>query len=163
MKKHAMLYMITVALLGMSSVNYASGQESAKQETEKASAKEVHQKVDDTAEAIKNYSIEKRDEAAKKAKASLDALDAHINALEDRIDKNWDKMDQAARAQARSTMKALRERRVLVAEWYGALKNSGGIAWEDVKKGFSDAYKSLKESWEKAEQMYREDQKKDKK
>jgi hypothetical protein len=163
MNKHTILPLITVSLLGLSSVNYASEKASPAQETDKTSAKDVRQKVDDTAEAIKSYSAEKRDEAAKKAKAGLDALDTRINALEKQIDKNWDKMDQAARAQARDTLRALRERRVQVAEWYGGLKNSGPEVWEDMKKGFSNAYKDLKEAWEKAEQKYRDDEKKNQK
>lgn len=157
MKKHTTLSLIAVALLGIAPLSGASQDEASKQQDDKTTAKEVRHEVADAAEAIKNYSADKRDEAAKQAKAALDALDARIEALDARIDKNWDKMDQAAREQARSTLKALRQQRIQVAEWYGGLKDSTTAAWDHMKKGFSDAYKSLRSSWEKAEREYQED------
>jgi hypothetical protein len=86
-------------------------------------------------------------------------LDAHIDALEARIDKGWDKMSKTAREEARSTLKALRSQRVKAAEWYGGMKNSSIEAWEHMKQGFSDAYKSLQSAWEKAEVAFEEDKK----
>lgn len=160
MKKHTTLSLIAVALLGVAPPNGASQQEASKQQDDKTKSRAVRQEVADAAEAIKNYSADQRDEAAQQAKAALDALDARIEALEARIDKNGDKMDQAARAQARSTLKALRQQRIQVAEWYGGLKDSTTAAWDHMKKGFSDAYKSLRSSWEKAEREYQEDQRK---
>ncbi len=146
MKKRTALSLITVALLGLAPPSPAS-----QHEKDKTSAKAVRHEVADAAEAIKQYGADKRDEAAKKAQAALDALDARINALEVRIDRNWDKMDKAAREQARSRLKALREQRVEVAEWYGGLKNSTVEAWDQMKAGFSGTYTSLRRTWEKAE------------
>lgn len=160
MKKRTTLSLIAVALLGLAPLSHASPQETSRQENDKTTAKEVRQEVADAAEAIKNYTADKRDEAAKKAKAALDALDARIEAMEGRIDKNWDKMDQAAREQARNALKAMRKQRVQVAEWYGSLKNSTADAWEHMKKGFSEAYGSLRRAWEKAEREYKEEDKK---
>jgi hypothetical protein len=51
-------------------------------------------------------------------------------------------------------MKALRRQRTGVAEWYGSLKTSSSDAWEHIKKGFSDAYESLSEAWEKPEKEF---------
>lgn len=146
MKKHTTLSLIAVALLGLAPPSPAS-----QHEKDKTSAKAVRHEVADAAEAIKQYGADKRDEAAKKAQAALDALDARINAMEARIDRNWDKMDQAARERARSSLKALREQRIEVAEWYGGLKNSTAEAWDQMKAGFSGAYTSLRRTWEKAE------------
>lgn len=160
MKKTTPLSLIAVALLGIATASPASQHEASKPESDKTTSKEVRQEMTDAAEAIKGYTADKRDEAAAKAKASLDALDVRINALEARIDKNWEKMDKAAREQARSTMKELRKQRVAVAEWYGSLKNGTAEAWEHTKKGFSDAYTSLQRAWKKAEGQYREDVKK---
>lgn len=148
MNKYSTLSLITLALL-IAPLSHA-----AQQEKDKTTAGEVRQEAADTAEAIKNYTADKRDEAAKKAKAGLDALDARIKALEASIDKNWEKMSKAAREQARNTQSALHKQRVEAAEWYGGLKNSTAKSWEHMKKGFSDAYKSLKSASEKAEQEY---------
>lgn len=146
MKKRTTVSLITVVLLGLAPPSLAS-----QHEKDKTTAKAVRHEVADAAEAIKQYGADKRDEAAKKAQAALDALDARINAMEARIDRNWDKMDKAAREQARSRLKALREQRVEVAEWYGGLKNSTAEAWDQMKAGFSGAYTSLRRTWEKAE------------
>lgn len=151
---------MTAAIFSITNFSHASSHETAKKEPEKTPAKEVRQEVGDAAEAIGHYSADKRDEAAKKAKEGLDALDARIDSLGQRIDRDWDKMDKAARERARKTMNALHEQRVKTAEWYGSLKNSTTKAWSHTKRGFSDAYKSLKQSWEKAEQEYSEDGKK---
>lgn len=156
MKKYTTLSLITVMLLGIAPLGYASPDDN-----DKTTAKEVRQETADAAEAIKNYTADKRDEAAVKVRAALVALDARIEALEARIDKNWDKMDKAAREQARSTLKALRKQRVEVAEWYGSLQNSTASAWEHMKKGFTDAYGLLRRAWEKAEREYKEEDKKE--
>jgi hypothetical protein len=160
MKKNASLSVLMAALLGVAPLSLASSHEVPGQENGKTTSREVRREVPDAAEAIKNYSADKRDEAAKKAKTSLDALDVRIAAMEARIDKNWDRMDAAAREQARSTLDALRKQRVQVAEWYGGLKNSTADAWERMKTGFSDSYKSLRHTWEKADRKYGGDDKK---
>jgi hypothetical protein len=148
MKKHALLSLTTATLLGIATLNYAAEQTPT---AAKPSAAEVRQKLTDAAEAIQHFSADKRDEAAKKAKVALDALDARINTLEGELDKNWEKMDKAARERARASLRELRDQRVKVAEWYGGLKNSTAGVWEETKKGFSDAYRSLEHIWEKAE------------
>lgn len=155
MIKHTPLSLLAFALLGITPLSHA-----ASYDNDKTTAKEVRQKVTDAAESIKNYTVDKRDEAAKKAKAALDALDIRIHDLEARIDKNWEKMDKASREKARTSLDALHKQRVEAAEWYGGLKNSTADAWEHAKKGFSDAYKSLRNTWEKADRTYREDDKK---
>ena len=63
-------------------------------------------------------------------------------------------MNKAAREKARANLKALRKQRNEVAEWYGGLKASSADAWEHMKKGFSDAYKSLGDAWEKSAQEF---------
>jgi hypothetical protein len=74
MIKHTPLSLITLGLLGIAPLSHASPYEN-----DKTTAKEVRQQVTDAAEAIKNYTVDKRDEAARKAKAALDALDARIH------------------------------------------------------------------------------------
>jgi len=149
-KKHTVISVIGVALLGIAPVCHAAPQE------DKTTAKAVGQQMADTADSIKNYTADQRDEAVKKAKAALAVLDTRIAALEARIDKDWDKMDKTARVKARNTLQALHQQRVAAAEWVGGLQNSTAEAWDDMKKGFSDAYASLQHSWEKAERGFRE-------
>lgn len=121
---------------------------------EKTTAKEVKQEAQDLLEALKGYTADQRDEAIQKTKIALDDLDNRIDALETRIDNNWDKMNKTAREKARADLKALRKQRTNAAEWYGSLKSSSAGAWEQMKKGFSDAYKDLADAWEKVEKEF---------
>lgn len=124
---------------------------------DEATLKHVKKEVADAARAIKAYSVDQRDEAVKKAKASLDDLDASIEQLQASIDKKWDQMNQASREKARATMEKLGRQRNQVAEWYGGLKHSSAGAWDNVKQGFSDAYGTLADSWEKAIAEFKSD------
>ena len=124
---------------------------------DKTTLKQAKQQVADAARAIKDYSVDQRDEAVKKVKASLDELDASIERLQASIDKKWDHMNQASREKARATLAKLRKQRNQVAEWYGALKHSSAGAWDQVKQGFSDAYENLAKSWKKAVAEYKSD------
>jgi len=121
---------------------------------DKATMKEVKKEADDLMVALKGYSAKQRDEAIEKTKVALDHLDKHIDALETRIDKEWDKMSQTARKEARANLKTLREQRVKLAEWFGRLNSSSADAWEHVKKGFSDAYDTMHETWRKAKESF---------
>jgi paraquat-inducible protein B len=116
----------------------------------KTTAKDVSRKVDETGQAIKNYTVAQRDEAIKQAKAALDDLDVRIGRMERKLDNEWDRMDQAARKKARAALNALRRERNEAAEWYGGLKHSSAESWEQVKAGFVKSYEALKESFAKA-------------
>jgi hypothetical protein len=116
----------------------------------KTTAADVSRKADETAHAVKSYTIQQRDEAVKSAKAALDDIDARLRALDRKVDREWDKMDQAARKKARAAQSALRRERDDAAEWYGALKHSSAESWEEVKGGFVKSYETLKQSFTKA-------------
>jgi len=116
----------------------------------KTTAKDVSKKADDTARAVGKYTIRQRDEALKAAKAALDDIDARLRAFDRKLDREWDKMDQAARKKARAAQEALRKERDEAAEWYGGLKHSSAESWDEVKNGFVKSYETLKESFVKA-------------
>ncbi len=137
------------ALLMVSPLSFA-----AETSASKTTAKDVSRKVDETGQAIKNFTLAQRDEAIKKAKAALDDLDTRIGRLERKLDNEWDRMDQAARKKARAAQKALRRERNEVAEWYGGLKHSSAESWEQVKAGFVKSYEVLKESFAKARKQF---------
>ena len=77
----------------------------------KTTGKDVCKEIDETAHAIKNYSVEQRDEALKNAKSVLADADARIEHLESDMSRNWDKMNASARKHAQETMKTLRQQR----------------------------------------------------
>lgn len=139
------LMFITVVFFAIGSVSFA-----AQTSTPETATKDVKDKVVDAAQAIKNYSVNQRDEAVKKAKAALDDLDVRIDSMESQLNKEWQQMDQSARKKAMATLTALRKKRNDVAEWYGGLKHSSSKAWEDVKKGFLKSYYELRDAFDKA-------------
>lgn len=141
-----------LALFGMFGVLSSSYAEISENKT---SLKEIKKETQDLIKALKSYSVEQQDAAVRKTKATLDNLDRRIEALEARIHKNWDTMDQATRKKARDTLKALRKQRTQVAEWYESLKNSSADGWNHMKQGFSNAYQALQKAWEKAEEEFK--------
>jgi len=112
----------------------------------KVTAKEVSRKADDAAKAVGRYTIQQRDEALKSAKAALDDIDARLHAIDRKLDREWDHMDEAARKKARAAQDALRRERDEAAEWYGGLKHSSEESWEEVRAGFVKSYEKLKAS-----------------
>lgn len=115
----------------------------------RTSAEDIKKETQDLLKALNSYTADQKDEAVNKTKDALDSLDKRIDEMEAMIDKGWDKMDRAAREKARESLKALRNQRKKVAEWYDRLKSSSGDSWEIIKKGFSDAYKALNDAWNK--------------
>lgn len=124
---------------------------SAQAATDQTSIAEVKQETQDLLETLKSYSVEQKEEAVHKTKIALDNLDKRIDSMEADIDKSWNKMDKNAREKAKNSLKALRKQQNQVAEWYGNMKSSSAKTWDHMKKGFSDAYKELNNSWEKSE------------
>lgn len=143
------IYAIMLAgILGTTPLCYA------KTTTEQTSVAEVKKETKDLIKTLKSYTIEQKDEAIKKTKTALNNLDKRMDALEARVDENWDEMDEKSRKKARESLKTLRKQRNKVAQWYGGMKGSTASAWEHMKEGFSKAYKSINTAWEKSENEF---------
>jgi hypothetical protein len=141
-------------LLLVASLGFGPGFASAGEET---SAADIRRETGELLEALKSYGAEQRDEAIDKSQSALDSIDRRIEALESHMLEKWDEMDQAARDKTRASLQALREQRTRVAEWYGSLKTGSSNAWEQIRQGFSSAYESMLEAWEKSEGEIRPD------
>jgi hypothetical protein len=141
----SVIIVAAIAILSISTICFSETS------TDKTTMEEVKQEMQDVIQALKEYSIDQRDEAVKETKAALNRLDNRIDALETHIDNNWDTMNEAARKKTRTTLKSLRKQRTQMTEWYDSLKSSSAVAWEEIKKGFSDAYTSFYNAWEKSE------------
>jgi len=137
-----------IGILGITPLCYAQ------KSSDETSIEEVKQETQELLQTLGAYTVDQRDEAIRKSKKALDAIDKRLDRLEARVDKDWDKMDKTARKKARDSLKALRKQRNKVAEWYGSLKNSTGNAWGHMKKGFLDAYEALNSAWEKSENEF---------
>jgi len=141
--------MFSAAVLIMVSAATFADQQTANEN--KATSKDVKQETMEAIEAIKKYSIEKKDKAVREVKVVLEDLDARIDRMQSRIEKKWDEMDQTSREKARKTIQALRKKRNELSEWYGGLKHSSADAWDHVKEGFVEGYEALANAFDKAE------------
>ena len=148
-KKKTFWIFLLVGLLGITPlVGYAAPAD------DKTSIEDIKKETRDLLKTLGTFTADQKDEALRKIKGALERLDKRLDALEARVDENWDKLDQAAREKSRASLKALRKQRNQAAEWYGRMKNSSGEAWEQMKKGFSDSYKSLQTAWEKSKKEF---------
>ena len=115
---------------------------------------DIKKETQDLLHTLQQYTVDQRDQAVKEADQALKKLDERIDKLESRVDNNWDKMTQAARQKARDNLQLLRQQRNELAEWYGGFKYSSKNAWEQMKKGFTDAYQAMSDSWQKAKREF---------
>lgn len=150
---HSILMLIVMILITLTSCTDTSEEKKAIPE-DKTSINEVKQETQDLIQTLEAYTADQRDEAVQRAKTALNNLDERIDALEKRIDDNWNQMNEAAREKARANLEALRKQRNQVAEWYESMKTSSADVWDHMKKGFSDAYMALADAWEKSEKEF---------
>ncbi|WP_036300079.1 sll1863 family stress response protein [Methylomarinum vadi] len=144
MKKHYFTAIFLASLMNFIQVGHA------KSSNDETTIKDVNQQTKELLSTLKQYGNDKREEAIKKTTAAMIQLDHRMDRLETRIDNKWDEMDETARKKARSTMRALRQQRIELAESFGSLKNSSASAWDHMKEGFSKAYQKLNDAWSKA-------------
>ena len=80
--------LITAVMILMSAVSFA-GQNAG---NDKATSKDVKQETMEAIEAIKNYTVDKKNEAVREVKVVLEDLDARIDRMQSRIEKKWNQM-----------------------------------------------------------------------
>jgi DNA mismatch repair ATPase MutS len=139
--------LITVVMILISAISFA-GQKAG---DDKATSKDVKQETMEAIEAIKKYTVDKKDEAVREVKVVLEDLDTRIDRIQSRIENKWNEMDQASRESARKTIQALRKKRNELSEWYGGMKHSSADAWDHVKEGFVEGYEAVANAFDKAE------------
>jgi hypothetical protein len=142
--KSAMCQLMLIGILGTSSFCYAET------ESAPASIETVKKETQDLLNSLRSYSVDKKDEAVQKAKEGLSKLDTLIASQQGKLDKNWDNMSGKAREQAADNLTALGEQRAQVSAWYSSMKTSSVDTWDRMKKGYSDAYNAIEESWEES-------------
>lgn len=100
---------------------------------EKTTAQDVRKEAHETVDAIASYSVEKKDEALKKAKDVLEAFDARM-----------DKLEKNAREQ-------LKKERQAAAVRYKNLQRATKKTWEVVRDRFVESYRGLEQEFERVE------------
>jgi hypothetical protein len=142
------LYICALMLFGIMGVVPVGHAQSGDSNT---SIQDVSKESQEFLQTIGSYTADKREDAVRVVADGLYKVDQRLDALETRMDKNWEIMSDAARKEARDNFRDLRKQRNQVAEWYGRMINSSADAWDEMKKGFSKAYRDLESAWEKSE------------
>jgi hypothetical protein len=105
-----------------------------------------------TTDKIKNYSVEKKNEAAAESKKLVSDFDVKIKELETQISKDA----SAAGADAKRQGKELKELADLKAARAQAAKTSDEMgkasaeSWNGAKQAFADSYKDLQKAYDAA-------------
>ena len=110
------------------------------------SAKDVGQKAGETGEAIRDYTIEKKDEAVAQAKKITADLDAKIKQLKAEAARQTGE----AKTKAQARIKDLEAKRVKASRKANDLGRATKASWDRAKEGFADAYRDLATAYDKA-------------
>ncbi|MBU4264063.1 MAG: hypothetical protein KKC76_19600 [Proteobacteria bacterium] len=154
-QKRTMMYW-TMALVFFVFIpgTFLHAEEDRQQKDGKKDIAQVQQEADDTLQAIKDYSIDKKDQVMAQAKDVLDKMDVKIDELEKQSSEKWQDMSEASREKSRQALRELRKKRNDIAEWYGGMKHSSAAAWDEMKKGFIESYHLLQKAFDKAAEKF---------
>lgn len=106
----------------------------------------VKEKASETWEAMKGYSHAKKNDAVAHGKKLMKESDAKIKELEGKASKATGETKVAYQKQ----IKDLKAKRAVAAKKLDEMGKSSSSAWDHLKEGFSNAYKDLAQSTEKA-------------
>jgi len=109
-------------------------------------SKDVSQKASETGQAIKDYTVEKKDEAVAHAKKITADLEAKIKELEAQASKQTGEI----KAQSQAQIKELKAKRTKASQKVTELSRATKASWEKAKEGFADAYRDLASAYDKA-------------
>jgi hypothetical protein len=106
----------------------------------------VSQKASETGQAIKEYTVEKKDEAVAYAKKITADLDAKIKGLEAQASKQTGEIKTKSQAQ----IKDLKAKRSKASKKVTELSRATKASWDKAKEGFADAYRDLAVAYDEA-------------
>jgi hypothetical protein len=113
--------------------------------------KDVKEKTVETVDAIKDYSVEKKNEAVRYARKLSRKADADIKELEAKTAKATGE----AKTKSQQQLTELKTKRSAASKKLGELKKASASSWDTAKQGFVDAFKDLRDSLDKAAAEFR--------
>lgn len=109
-------------------------------------SKDVAQKASETGQAIKDYTVEKKDEAVAHARKVTADLEAKIKDLEAQASKQTGEIKAKSQAQ----IEDLKAKRTKASQKVTELSRATKASWDRAKEGFVDAYRDLASAYDKA-------------
>jgi cytochrome c556 len=145
--KHLLLALIAVSAFAVGC------QQSEKSETEnrEATAKQLDKVKTETKEAaqdVKDYTYAQKTEFVDKMQAEMAVINRDMDQLAAKIEKAND----AAKAEAKPKLQALREQTDKLNQQLDKAKSATESTWDDVKAGTKKAYSDLKDDFQQARQ-----------
>ena len=113
---------------------------------QQTTAKDVGQQMAATGDAMKDYTVEKKNDAVAHAKKLGRDIDAKIKKFE----ADAAKSGAETKAAAQEMVKELKAKQAKMAQKTNDLSKATKASWDDTKKGFTDAYKDLAMTFDKA-------------
>jgi preprotein translocase subunit SecF len=110
------------------------------------SGKDMAKKTEDAVEAIRGYTVEKKNEAVAHGKKVLRDIDGQLK----RMDAQTAKATGEVKVAAQQQMQELKAKRKDVAAKLDEMGKATAASWDTVKNGFADAVKDLHGAYDKA-------------
>jgi cytochrome c556 len=119
-----------------------------KQATTSQQLDKAQAKTEEAAQEIKDYSYAQKNLFVEKMQGQLAALNRDVDQLAAKIEKSG----EAAKAEAKPKLEALREQTNRLNKQFDEVKNATESTWDSVKSGFKKAYESSKDGFQQARQ-----------
>jgi len=123
-----------------------SAEESAKTASEQFD--KVQKETKEAAQDMKDYTLAQKAEFVAKMQGQLDEINRDLDQLTAKIEKASD----AAKAEAKPKLQALRDQTAKLTKQLEEAKNATESTWDDVKAGFKKGYGELKDGFNQARQ-----------
>jgi len=108
----------------------------------------VKKETKEAAQAVKDYAFAQKAEFVATMEKQLAELNRDLDQLSAKIEKSSD----AAKAEAKPKLKALREQTAKLNEKLEEARSATESTWDDVKTSFKKGYSELKDGFEQARQ-----------
>jgi PBP1b-binding outer membrane lipoprotein LpoB len=138
----------TITILALAALVAGCEQKpTAAQEMEK-----IETKTKDAVQDMQDYTFAQKSEFTAKMRLQLAEIKIDLDQLEAKIEKSSD----AAKADAKPKLKALRDQESELNKQLDQVANATESTWDDVKKGTKKAYESLKDGFMQSRQWVSE-------
>ena len=108
--------------------------------------KDVKQKTGEAAEAIRDYTVERKDQAVAQARKLSGDLEKQIKQLETKASRATGE----AKTTAQKQLDELKDKREQTRKKLAEMKDASAASWDAAKHGFVDAYRDLRQAYDKA-------------
>ena len=119
-----------------------------KEPTTSQQIEKVKAETKEAAQNMKDYTYAQKTEFVEKMQSQLAEIDQDLDLLAAKIEKSGD----AAKAEAKPKLQALREKAARLGRQLDEVKNATESTWESVKTGSKKAYNDLKDGFIQARQ-----------